>query len=330
VEEKIFNAIKGKNMKNEKNMNRRKFLKMSAVGAGTACAAAFLLKSDKPFNTTDGKVPQDAKKAFAKCGACSHTFFLLLNYEFGYPKKIEELASDPLAGGLMMTQNQCGMLWGATLAAGAESFRRFNNHNQAVFMSITASRHIVESFSIRTKGVNCKDIIDCDTNNQVEIVNFMLKSLPGGFNNMLCMNLAEKWFPEAVQAANKGLIAKQSDFSQPCINCASEVAKKMGGSEEEMVTVAGFAGGIGLSGHGCGALGAAIWMSSLKWCRENPGKSGYANPKSKEILKAFNENTGSEIVCSKLSGQSFNTIDEHTEFIKNGGCQNLITVLSQV
>jgi len=228
-----------------------------------------------------------------------------------------------------MTQNQCGMLWGATLAVGAESFRRFNNHNQALFMSMNASQHVVESFSNRTKGVNCRDIIGCDVKNQVEIVNFMLNSLPGGFNNMLCMNLAEKWFPEAVQSAKEGLSDKQSDLSQPCVSCASEMAKKMGANDEEMVMVAGFAGGIGLSGNGCGALGAAIWMSSLKWCRENPGKSGYANPKSKEILKAFNETTASEIVCTKLSGQSFKSIDDHTEYIKNGGCKNLINVLAQ-
>jgi len=316
-------------MTNEKKINRRKFLKMSAAGAGTACAAALFLNSGRLFNTTDGKILQDAKKTFAKCGACSQTFFHLLNHEFGYPKKTEEQASDPLAGGLLMTQNQCGMLWGATLAAGAESFRRFKNHNQAVFMSLTASQSIVESFSSRAKSVNCRDIIGCDVENQVEIVNFMLKSLPGGFNNMLCMNLAEKWFPEAVRAANKGLIAKQSDYSQPCINCASEVAKNMGAGDEEMVTVAGLAGGIGLSGNGCGALGAAVWLSSLKWCEENPGKSGYENPKSKEILKAFNEITNSEIVCSKVSGQTFNSINDHTEYIKNGGCKNLINILAQ-
>jgi len=274
-------------------------------------------------------IPQDAKKAFSKCGACSHTFFNLLNREFGFPKKTEEIASDPLAGGLMMTQNQCGMLWGATLAAGAESFRRFKNHNQALAKAVIGAQHIVESFTKRATSVNCRDIIDCDIENQFEIVNFMLKSLPGGFNNMICMNLAEKWFPEAVQSAKEGLSTKQTDLTQLPVSCASEVVKKMGAGNEEMVTVAGFAGGIGLSGNGCGALGAAIWMSSLKWCRKNPGKSGYENPRSKEILKAFYDATDSEIVCTKLSGQNFKTIGDHTEFIKNGGCDKLINVLAQ-
>ena len=146
---------------------------------------------------------------------------------------------------------------------------------------------------------------------------------------MICMNLAEKWFPEAVQSAKDGLSVKQNELPQIPVSCASEVAKKMGAGNEEIVTVAGLAGGIGLSGNGCGALGAAIWMSSLAWCRENPGKSGYLNPKSKEILKAFYDTTGSEILCTKLSGQYFKTIDDHTEFIKNGGCDKVINALAQ-
>jgi hypothetical protein len=42
----------------------------------------------------------------------------------------------------------------------------------------------------------------------------------------------------------------------------------MGASDEEMVLVAGFAGGMGLSDNACGALGAAIWMNTLAWNRE--------------------------------------------------------------
>ena len=80
-------------MKNKGKMNRRKFLKLSAAGAATASAAALMLNSGKLFNTTNTlennsqTIPQDAKKVFSKCGACSHTFFYLLNREFGYAKK---------------------------------------------------------------------------------------------------------------------------------------------------------------------------------------------------------------------------------------------------
>ena len=56
------------------------------------------------------KTTQDAKKLFRECGTCSQTFGHLLNRKFGYPKETEERALDPLAGGIMNTGHQCGML----------------------------------------------------------------------------------------------------------------------------------------------------------------------------------------------------------------------------
>ncbi len=220
------------------------------------------------------------------------------------------------------------MLWGSTLAAGVESFRRQNDSSQALATAMTAAQHIVESFSKRAKTVNCRDIT-CDFTNKFDMMKFILKSLPGGFNNFVCMNLAEKWAPEAIQSAKEGLSHEQTDSVQLPISCASEVAKKMGASDEEIVMVAGWAGGIGLSGNACGALGAAIWMNTLDWCRKHPGKSGDLNPNSKEILKEFYAATGSDILCPKISGEYFKTIGDHTEFVQNGGCENLINVLAQ-
>ena len=52
----------------------------------------------------------DTKKLFRKLGSCSRTYFYILNREFGHTKEIEERAADPLAGGLMQTGHQCGML----------------------------------------------------------------------------------------------------------------------------------------------------------------------------------------------------------------------------
>ena len=44
----------------------------------------------------------------------------------------------------------------------------------------------------------------------------------------------------------------------------------MGGSADEAVMVAGFGGGMGLSGNACGALAAAVWMKGVAWCRTHP------------------------------------------------------------
>ena len=336
VENKDHKTTKGEFIKDPRNINRRKFLKLSAVGMAVAGASAVMLNSGKLFNLKRGfrnnsqAIPQNAKKLFSECGTCSRTFFTLLNNEFGYSKYAEELASDPLAGGLMSTQNQCGMLWGSALAVGAESYRRYHNHGQAMSMAITGTQHIVGSFKERTKSVNCRNVIDVDISNKFDIAKFMLKSLPGGFSNMICMNLAEKWAPEAIQSAKEGLSDYPSDLPQLPKSCASEVVKKMGAGKEEEIVVAGLAGGMGLSGNACGALGAAIWMNTLDWCRKNPNKSGYGNPHAEKILNAFNNATDSEILCLKISGHNFKTIQEHTEFVKSGGCSRLIEKLAQV
>ena len=44
----------------------------------------------------------------------------------------------------------------------------------------------------------------------------------------------------------------------------------------------------------------------------------------------FYEETDYEMECEKICEKKFKTVEEHTEFIKNGGCEKLITVLAEV
>jgi len=47
----------------------------------------------------------------------------VLNNAFDHSLETEENAAMPLAGGIMQYGYQCGMIWGATLAAGAQAYR---------------------------------------------------------------------------------------------------------------------------------------------------------------------------------------------------------------
>jgi hypothetical protein len=268
----------------------------------------------------------DTKKQFLTRGTCSHVLFYLLNREFGNQKGPEERASDLLAGGIMQCGYQCGMLWGATLGAGAESFRRHTDRDQAIAMTIMATQGVVESFSKRAKCVNCREITKTDWRTPLGMVKYFLTG-----KLFTCLNLAEKWAPEAIQSIKEGTSRTQPDVPPTALSCASEVAKKMGASDEEMVMVAGFAGGIGLSGNGCGALSAAIWMKSLAWCKKHPGKSPpfFKNAEIANLIKAFCGVTDSHFPCHTITGQCFRTVNEHSEFLKSGGCTNIINVLAQ-
>ena len=274
------------------------------------------------YDIKDG--PKDGKKVFRKLGTCSRTFFHILNREFGHPREQEECAADSLAGGIMQKGHQCGMLWGASLAVGAEAYRQCNNQNQAICVAINATQSIMESFSKREHTINCSDITKCDFSSKLSFAKYFLS---GRF--LHCFDLAEKWAPEAVQSAIEGLSLKETIMSKDCVSCATEVVKKMGASDEEMIMVAGFAGGLGLSGSGCGALSAAIWMKSLEWCRQEKKKSSFKNPNSKKVLETFYLTTDSRILCSDISGAHFMNLDDHTSFIKKGGCTELINTLAE-
>ncbi|MCU0370814.1 MAG: C-GCAxxG-C-C family protein [Bacteroidales bacterium] len=266
---------------------------------------------------------QDTKLIFAKKGTCSRTFFYILNQEFGHPMELEERAIDPLAGGIMQQGYQCGMLWGASMATGAEAYRRCTDCGKAMVLTLKATQHIMASFSARTHTPDCYDITSVDWTSKREMRKYMLS---GKF--LKCFFLADKWAPEAIRAAREGLELDQDGLPGETVTCASEVLKRMGATEAEMVMVSGFAGGLGLSGNACGALGAAIWLRALRWCRNNPENSGFKNPDAERILKAFLEASEYELLCCKLTAKKFNSVEEHTEFIKGGGCGSLIEMLA--
>ena len=269
------------------------------------------------------------RKVFWTCGTCSNAMFHLLNHEFENIKLQEEKASDLLAGGIVQKGHQCGMLWGGSLAIGSESFRRNDDKNLAIATAINTSKELIDSFQKRTQYVNCKDIAKVDWENKLHMTFYILKTIAQGFVFSPCFNLIVKWTPEAIQAANKGL-SENKIPEQACLSCSTEVLKKMGATDEESIMVAGFAGGIGLSGHACGALAAVLWYKMLDWSRKNPSeKLSYSNnPIAKEILSTFNSQTDSEMLCNKICGTYFKSIEEHSEYIKNGGCKNLIKALS--
>ena len=98
------------------------------------------------------RVKLKAKRTFLKKGTCSRTFFYLLDREFSHPRDEEEKAIDPLAGGILQQGYQCGMLWGASMAAGAEAYRRNEDPDQSTAITILATQHIMTSFENRTRS----------------------------------------------------------------------------------------------------------------------------------------------------------------------------------
>ncbi len=268
-------------------------------------------------------VKHDTKWVFLKKGTCSRTLFYILNREFGHPREDEEKAVDPLAGGIMQHGYQCGQLWGASAAVGAEAYRRFDDQNKVREITLKTTQNLIDSFKQRAETTECEEYIGTKVDNNKDVLKLMLS---GKF--FKCFKLADRWAPEAIQTARDGLDAKYDDPAPKCTSCASEVIKKMGGSDEHAAMVAGWAGGLGLSGSGCGALSAAIWMATYKY-DQGHGKSTYPCPDAEKVMNKFLETADYEFDCKEISGKLFEDILDHSEFINNGGCNKLIQGLSE-
>jgi hypothetical protein len=248
----------------------------------------------------------------------------VLNQAFDHPMEFEERAADPLAGGLMHGY-QCGMMWGAALAAGAQAYRLFGASPQAETKAIIASQKIVESFRDQNGHINCRDItkIDLSSPSTRTIVRFLIKSLPIGS----CFGMAARYAKAAFRDINA--ILSEKDFETPAapVSCSVVLAQMRGASELHVIMAAGFAGGIGLSGSACGALGAAIWLIGMDILKDG-GKLGLNVPRANEAIERFTKCTDNEFKCSKIVGRKFESIGDHARDLRDGGCSKIIEALA--
>ena len=252
---------------------------------------------------------------------------------FDHPLKLEEEASAPLAGGILNRGFQCGMLWGASLAAGAEAYRRFGPGPQAEAAAIAATERVVETFRSRTKNeINCAEITEFNFQENMGCLSTLKYFVKGGkIGPGACLRLAAGYGPEAFNVIDAALSEGQIKAPSPPVSCAAVLAKKMGASELHTVMASGFAGGISLSGGACGALGVAIWLTAMNNREEGVSKMGYSNnPVYMAVIDRFVESTDREFECCGIVGRKFENIGDHADYISNGGCSKIIEVLAKL
>ena len=243
---------------------------------------------------------------------------------YDHPLKPEEKAVGPLAGGILNHGYQCGMLWGASLAAGAEAHERLGAGPQAETAAVLTTQKLVDKFRGRTGDkINCIDIIGLDMQNSTGILKFFLKGGPVG-----CMRIIASYTPEVFDEIDSTLSEGDIEAFSPPVSCAAKVAKAMGASDEHAVMAAGFAGGIGLSGGACGALGAAIWLTALNSSEEWVMELGSVNPEGQEVIDRFVEASDYEFECCEIVGRKFENIGDHAAYLGAGGCSELIETLA--
>jgi hypothetical protein len=115
----------------------------------------------------------------------------------------------------------------------------------------------------------------------------------------------------------------------PPVSCAALLAQKMGASDLHAVMAAGLAGGIGLSGGACGALGAAIWLLEMDRVQSGTGKVEYNSPEATEAIDRFVQSTDGEFECAKIVGRRFENVADHAGYLRDGGCARIIEALAK-
>jgi hypothetical protein len=238
--------------------------------------------------------------------------------------EFEERAADPLAGGLM-NGYQCGMIWGATLAAGAQAYRVHGQGAQAEAGAMRAAQRIVASYRAQNKATDCLDVTEIDMASPTKrmIAHFFMIGGPAK-----CLSIAARYAPLAFGQINAAFAEGPAEAPLAPVSCSALLARKMGACDMHVVMAAGLAGGIGLSGGACGALGAAIWIIGMNRLKESAGKVGYKDLQAPDVIDKFLKCTDYEFECSTIVGRKFESIGDHAGYVQGGGCSKIIEVLA--
>ncbi len=78
----------------------------------------------------------------------------------------------------------------------------------------------------------------------------------------------------------------------------------------------------------CGALGAAIWIIGMNSIKEDDGKIDFKNPAAFDTIERFLKCSDYEFECSEIVGRRFENIDDHADYLHDGGCSKIIEVLA--
>ena len=261
-------------------------------------------------------------RTFLRKGTCSETLCGVLDQAYGRPLPPEERASQGLAGGLMKGY-QCGQLWGAALAAGARAYQLFGPGPRAEAAAVAAAQHIVTAFRKRNKEINCLELtgVDLSTAQNHPMRTFLKVFFQGKVVG--CFTMSASTAHLAFREINATL-ADSRPVDAPAqgpVSCAAELARRMGASELHTVMAAGLAGGIGLSGGACGALGAALWLIAM---REGSPGGLQISQQASDAIDRFVECADYEFECEKIVGKRFENAKEHAEYVCSGGCKRII------
>ncbi len=190
-------------------------------------------------------------------------------------------------------------------------------------MALLAAQRLVSLFQTQNREIDCRALTHADWRKPGQILRYFLMGGP-----VRCFRMAARFAPAASREINNSFAANRSLDSALPVSCAAVLARMMGVDEALAVMAAGLAGGIGLSGGGCGALGAAIWITGVRDVNAAGGKMDYKNPHAEAVIERFTQRSGGEMQCAKIVGRMFESVEDHADYLREGGCAKIIDGLA--
>ena len=248
----------------------------------------------------------------------------VVNASFDQPQQLEEHAAMPMAGGMLTMGFQCGQLWGAALAAGAQAHRLYGAGPRAETAAVISAQRLAHAFSSSYKSINCADVTQLNWKSAQarQVLGYIVRG--GVFR---CFSMSAGYARIARREIDAVYAGEAPVALEPPVSCAALLAQKLGASELHTTMAAGFAGGIGLSGGACGALGAAIWLIGLAELAGG-GKLDWNSSAFMEAVDRLLQHSAGEFECAAIVGRKFENVHDHAAYLRDGGCAMIIEALA--
>jgi hypothetical protein len=290
--------------------------------------------------TLNEKISRDlAKYWFLRCVACSEASMTTQMCGFGFEEQVYEQAIHAFSGGFMHRGHACGLLTGVVLAAGFVAQQRFKDDKSKSGAILHTAVELAREFPEYSGFLNCREITEKDLTKLGGRLSYYREGL-----GKMCGRLHLKWAPRAQELIEKSLMDYKP--KSPCANCAVRTMQELGASTRletwEPTLMAGFAGGIGLSGNVCAALASGVYSMTTNYqisrrkkkrdsqfrgsVEELTGKN-YRGTLTNFWLK-FTEHFGS-VLCIDIIDRHFENVEDHASFVDQGGCENVINFVSK-
>ena len=269
-----------------------------------------------------------AKYWWLRCVACSEASLTTQMRGFGLKEPVYEQAIHAFSGGFMHQGHASGLLTGAVLAAGFVAQDRFDDDETRAGAALHAAIQLATVFPEHSGSINCLEITKTNLTNLFGRLHYFKKG-----QGRMCGRLHLKWAQEAHQLIDKSLLEyeKNSNVSV-CNNCSVRTMQKLESSigikAGASLLMAGFAGGVGLSGNVCGALAVGAYAMSIihQLDRKQKKRDSIIRGSIEEVFgtnyrgsltrlrRKFVLQFGSEL-CVDIIGRHFQDAEEHFKFL---------------